>query len=87
MAYLMAYGKCFGCGRIFGFNPDLVPALRVRWVPDPDDPDGGGDWVDDADADPQPLCGVCVTVANPQRTRNGLAPIPVPPGAYEPGEA
>lgn len=29
MAYMQAIGQCFGCGRVFAFNPDLVPSIRA----------------------------------------------------------
>ena len=32
----------------------------------------------------EPLCRVCVELANPRRIANGLAPIVPRPGAYEP---
>jgi hypothetical protein len=32
----------------------------------------------------QPICQSCVTRVNPQRVANGLEPIKVLPGAYEP---
>lgn len=31
----------------------------------------------------EPLCRACVTLANPRRVANGLAPIVVRPGAYD----
>jgi hypothetical protein len=27
MGYALAHGACFGCGRIFGFNPLRVPSI------------------------------------------------------------
>lgn len=32
----------------------------------------------------QPICRTCVDIANPRRIENGLPPIDVLPGAYEP---
>lgn len=29
MGYLMAYGPCFACGALFGFNPERVPSIIV----------------------------------------------------------
>ena len=26
MGYMLAFGNCVGCGRIFGFNPHSVPS-------------------------------------------------------------
>ena len=34
----------------------------------------------------QPICADCVALANPQRIANGLEPIHVLPGAYEPDD-
>jgi hypothetical protein len=34
----------------------------------------------------EPICLACVEAANPQRLANGLEPIRVLPGAYEPQE-
>jgi hypothetical protein len=34
----------------------------------------------------QPICIVCVERVNPRRIENGLAPIQVLPGAYEPAD-
>ena len=28
MGYAMMIGKCWGCGRMFGFNPHKVPSMR-----------------------------------------------------------
>ena len=30
MGYLIAMAPCFGCKRVFSFNPDLVPSIRVQ---------------------------------------------------------
>lgn len=27
MGYMVAMGPCYGCGRIFGFNSELVPSI------------------------------------------------------------
>jgi hypothetical protein len=75
MAYVFCYGACFGCGRVFGFNPDLVPSIPINPTSGEVDPAGVK----------EPICSVCVDVANPQRTRNGLPAIVVAAGAYEPG--
>lgn len=34
----------------------------------------------------EPICQACVDAANPKRIANGLEPIRVLPGAYEPAE-
>ena len=30
-----AYGECFGCKRIFGFNPMRVPSIPINGVREP----------------------------------------------------
>jgi hypothetical protein len=67
MGYAFATSACFGCQRIFSYNPMRVPSIR--------DPHTGSR---------EPLCGHCVERVNPQRVKNGLAPIVPLPGAYEP---
>jgi hypothetical protein len=32
----------------------------------------------------QPVCQTCIEAANPQRIKNGLDPVKILPGAYEP---
>jgi hypothetical protein len=29
MAFAMAFGNCYGCGRPFGYNPMRVPSIRI----------------------------------------------------------
>lgn len=67
MGYAIAISACFGCGAVFGYNPSLVPSIRVN-------------------ARLEPICQNCVNIANPKRVANGLPPIVVPPGAYQPVE-
>ena len=64
--------KCFGCGKYFSFNPELVPSIRVNSQGRPD-PRGVR----------QPICRTCVERVNPKRITNGLPPIVIPEGAYE----
>jgi len=66
--YAMVLSACFGCKQIFSYNPHLVPSLRY---PQPDGPR-------------QPICRACVERVNPRRIQNGLDPIEILPGAYEP---
>ena len=33
--YVMAYGPCIGCRKLFGFNPHKVPSLPVNGVRQP----------------------------------------------------
>jgi hypothetical protein len=35
MAWMSAMGECYGCKRIFSFNADLVPSLKVDGVRQP----------------------------------------------------
>jgi hypothetical protein len=32
---MQAYGECVGCRRLFAFNPDLVPSIRVNGTREP----------------------------------------------------
>lgn len=66
--YATAYGACYGCGRIFGFNPVHVPSLPAHLT---------------STGTKEPICLDCVTRANPMRVANGLAPIVPHPEAYE----
>lgn len=67
MAYMSAMGDCYGCKKVFSFNPDLVPSIPINGVR-------------------EPICQDCVNTANPRRIANGLQPIVVLPGAYDPQE-
>jgi hypothetical protein len=35
MGYVMGFGACIGCGKLFSYNPTKVPALRVDGVREP----------------------------------------------------
>ena len=35
MGYAMCYSSCFGCGRVFGYNPHRVPSVRIDGVRQP----------------------------------------------------
>jgi hypothetical protein len=60
-------GPCLLCRQRFSFNPLTV--YSFPWPP----PDGPR----------EPICRPCiVNVVNPDRARRGLAPYPIPPGAY-----
>ncbi len=67
MAVMYAMGACIGCRKLFMFNADLVPSIRISGIR-------------------EPICQACVDRANPKRIENGLEPITVQPGAYEPEE-
>ena len=32
MGYAIVFAPCFGCGRVFGFNPHKVPSILVKGV-------------------------------------------------------
>lgn len=71
--HAIVMSPCFGCGRVFGYNPHKVPSIRVNSRGE-SSPTGSR----------EPICEVCVERANVQRAENGLDPIVVLPGAYEP---
>jgi hypothetical protein len=73
---MMVYGMCFGCGRPFGFNPELVPSIPVR-----------KDGTIAADGDRMPICETCIAYANEKRKASGLPEWTVHPEAYEPTES
>lgn len=73
MAYMMVLGHCFGCKRLFTFNADKVPSIRVN---------AEGKW-GDPNGKREPICKTCVDIANPERIKRGLPPILVLEGAYE----
>ena len=35
MGYMVAISACFGCGRPFSYNPDLVPSIPIEGVRQP----------------------------------------------------
>ena len=35
MGYMLAMGCCFGCGRLFGFNPERVPSVKIDGINQP----------------------------------------------------
>ncbi len=35
MGYVFATSACFGCGRLFTYNPVRVPSIRVKGVREP----------------------------------------------------
>jgi hypothetical protein len=76
MAYVSAMSPCRQCGRVFSYNPNLVPSLF--FLADKQVPAGT------PGATKEPFCLPCITAANPKRIANGLQPIVPAPGAYEP---
>jgi hypothetical protein len=62
--YAFCAGQCYGCKRVFFFNPIRVPSIRINDTR-------------------EPICYACVDRVNPERIKNGLAPIVPAPDAYE----
>lgn len=56
MGYALATSTCYGCGRLFSYNPVRVPSIRIN-------------------GSREPICGDCISRANPKRVANGLDPI------------
>jgi hypothetical protein len=82
---MVAFGACFACGRLFLFNPELVPSVPVdpqTGAPPDVDPKPGGYQR----AVRQPICGACVLRINARRRELGQAIIEVLPGAYDMSE-
>lgn len=77
--WTFAAGRCWACGRIFAFDPDLVPSVPI----DPQTnrpPDLGGSMEQSV---LQPICSTCVELANREREAMGRTDlIEVLPGAY-----
>jgi hypothetical protein len=69
---MLAMGKCFGCPRIFQFDPDRVPSLAVDPVTKLT-PELGGD---PGRAVREPICPACCKAANPERARRGFELLP-----------
>jgi recombinational DNA repair protein (RecF pathway) len=67
MGYALATSHCYGCGRLFSYNPVRVPSLPAAVT---------------KTGTKEPVCLNCVTAANPRRIANGLAPIVPHPEAY-----
>ena len=74
MAYMYVIGACFGCGKLFSFNADHVPSVRIDLETGQPSPTGSR----------EPVCADCIARANPERVANGLEPIVPHPLAYEP---
>lgn len=91
--YVSVASPCFTCGRIFSYNPHLVPSVPIdpqtnrpldvneRGKEQPIDPEAR------ARAIRQPLCRDCIALVNVRRIEKGLEPIYVSPNAYEAIEA
>jgi hypothetical protein len=66
-----AMSACLGCGRVFAYDPDRVPAVRVQRV--------NGTLVATESRDhgtAEPVCPACCRRANPDRLAAGLEPFP-----------
>jgi hypothetical protein len=72
MGYAIVQSACFGCGRVFGYNPHRVPSIRVNADRQPD-PQG----------EREPVCRTCIETANRSREAHGLPLLAIPEGAYE----
>lgn len=75
MGYMICTGNCIACGRLFSFNPERVPSIRVNAQRQPD-PNGSR----------EPVCQACFERANEIRKQRGLPLNQLMPGAYEPEE-
>lgn len=85
----IAFGRCWGCGRSFTFDPDLVPSIPIDpetgWALDVDPRDGTlREFTADeyARSVKQPVCADCVELANAKRADAGRPLIHVLRGAY-----
>lgn len=84
-----ATSSCYVCGRLFTFDPDLVPSVPVDphdWLPLDVDGYGKQKPVDPAALKRSvklPICEHCIERVNGGRAERGLEPIAVLPGAYE----
>ena len=65
---MACFGRCYTCGRMFGFSPTLVPSLPATLT---------------NTGCKEPVCRSCVERSNPERIKNGLPPIEILQGAYE----
>lgn len=71
MSYMWCHGHCYTCGVFMSFNPVKVPSLPGHLT---------------KSGEKEPICEACIHKANPERKKNGLPPITILPGAYEPEE-
>lgn len=76
MGYMYVLGECFGCGRMFTFNPHLVPSVPIL-----------SDGTIGVGGKREPICRDCATRANEDRKRTGLPLWNVSDECYEPTEA
>ncbi len=76
MKYILVHGPCVNCGSMMSYNPNSVLTTRVTWVEGKPQPDPRGEN--------EPVCRGCVGVYNDSRVMEGLEPIEIPEGAYDP---
>lgn len=78
MGVAIAIGACVCCGRVFMFDPDLVPSIYARFG----SPKGVGDRKLETSDYPkdgfyrEPVCPECATRVNAERVKLGKDPIP-----------
>jgi len=82
-AYFAA-GPCAFCGRVFTFNPELVPSIPANaWLIAEIVADGGTPPLESAKV---PICADCLAKINRLREEHQLPRIVALPGAYESAE-
>lgn len=72
MAIMSVLGHCYTCRALITFSPTLVPSVPAHLT---------------TTGEREPVCRTCIERANPERVKNGLAPIVIHPHAYEGDEA
>lgn len=75
MGFLTAMSPCCACERVFSYNPNRVPSVRI---------DHTGRL--SSAGERRPICEECIGHINVARAEKGLQPFPILPGAYEPAE-
>lgn len=71
MGYMALLCTCYSCKKTISCNPHLVPTLPASVT---------------STGEKEPVCRECIEIANPKRIANGLDPITILDGAYEPEE-
>lgn len=67
--FMFVFGQCYTCRRELWFNPVWVPSIPATLT---------------STGEKEPVCAGCIARANPERVKNGLAPIEIHPDAYQP---
>ena len=78
--YLVAFAPCYACGRLFPFDPELVPSIPVDLVNRL--PADVGEHGPGAIFQRLPVCRDCIGRANENRRATGRPLIEVAPNAY-----